>query len=228
MNNSVIEAENISKNYQMGDNVVNALDRVSFKILEGDFISIIGASGSGKSTLLNMIGLLDRPSHGRIKLLGKDISGLSDDSLARLRNQTIGFVFQQFNLLSRTSAMDNVLLPAWYNDSLDMEDARKRAVEHFVMFDLKDRMDHFPNQLSGGEQQRVAIIRALICDPKIILADEPTGNLDSKSGGEIMDLLLELNKKLNKTLILVSHNPQQAALAKKKIYLKDGKVVKSL
>jgi putative ABC transport system ATP-binding protein len=160
--------------------------------------------------------------------LGKDISGLSDDLLARLRNQTIGFVFQQFNLLSRTSAMDNVLLPAWYNDSLDMEDARKRAVEHFVMFDLKDRMDHFPNQLSGGEQQRVAIIRALICDPKIILADEPTGNLDSKSGGEIMDLLLELNKKLNKTLILVSHNPQQAALAKKKIYLKDGKVVKSL
>lgn len=228
MNNSVIEAENISKNYQMGDNVVNALDRVSFKILEGDFISIIGASGSGKSTLLNMIGLLDRPSHGRIKLLNKDISGLSDDSLARLRNQTIGFVFQQFNLLSRTSAMDNVLLPAWYNDSLDMEDARQRAVEHFVMFDLKDRMDHFPNQLSGGEQQRVAIIRALICDPKIILADEPTGNLDSKSGGEIMDLLLELNKKLNKTLILVSHNPQQAALAKKKIYLKDGKVVKSL
>ena len=212
----------------MGDSVVTALDRVSFKILEGDFISIIGDSGSGKSTLLNMIGLLDRSSHGRIKLLGKDISGLSDDSLARLRNQTIGFVFQQFNLLSRTSAMDNVLLPAWYNDSLDMEDARKRAVEHFVMFDLEDRMNHFPNQLSGGEQQRVAIIRALICDPKIILADEPTGNLDSKSGGEIMDLLLELNKKLNKTLILVSHNPQQAALAKKKIYLKDGKVVKSL
>ncbi len=228
MNNSVIEAEKISKKYQMGDSVVTALDRVSFKILEGDFISIIGDSGSGKSTLLNMIGLLDRSSHGRIKLLGKDISGLSDDSLARLRNQTIGFVFQQFNLLSRTSAMDNVLLPAWYNDSLDMEDARKRAVEHFVMFDLEDRMNHFPNQLSGGEQQRVAIIRALICDPKIILADEPTGNLDSKSGGEIMDLLLELNKKLNKTLILVSHNPQQAALAKKKIYLKDGKVVKSL
>ena len=181
MNNPVIETENITKNYRMGDNVVKALNGVSFRILEGDFVSIIGASGSGKSTLLNIIGLLDRPSQGLIKLLGKDISGLSDDSLAKLRNQTIGFVFQQFNLLSRTSAMDNVLLPAWYNDDLDMEDARKRAVEHFIMFDLENRMDHFPNQLSGGEQQRVAIIRALICDPKIILADEPTGNLDSKS-----------------------------------------------
>jgi putative ABC transport system ATP-binding protein len=228
MNNPVIETENITKNYRMGDNVVKALNGVSFRILEGDFVSIIGASGSGKSTLLNIIGLLDRPSQGLIKLLGKDISGLSDDSLAKLRNQTIGFVFQQFNLLSRTSAMDNVLLPAWYNDDLDMEDARKRAVEHFIMFDLENRMDHFPNQLSGGEQQRVAIIRALICDPKIILADEPTGNLDSKSGGEIMDLLINLNKELKKTLILVSHNPQQAALAKKKIYLKDGKAVKSL
>ncbi len=222
----LVSLENVSKIYQMDGVETRALDNVSFKIFPQELISIIGASGSGKSTLLHLLGLLDRPTKGKIKIFGENVSNLSESRLASLRNKTVGFVFQQFNLLPRTSAWDNVMLPVWYNPILSYRSVQKRAKELFKHFGIWKRREHFSNQLSGGEQQRVAIIRALICEPELILADEPTGNLDSKVGNEIIESLVDLNKKFGKTLVLVSHDPFLVKQGKRKIYIKDGQIAK--
>lgn len=224
--NPLMSLVKIAKHYYLDEVVVKALDGVSLDINQGDLVTIVGTSGSGKSTLLHMLGLLDRPSSGKIVYLGKNTRNLTDEQLARLRNETLGFVFQSFNLLSRTSALDNVLLPVWYHDSLTFPQAKKRAGKLFAEFGMSQRADHFSNQLSGGEQQRVAIMRSLLTDPKIIFADEPTGNLDSKTGREIINILLDLNQKQGKTLVLVTHDLDLAKLGKKRIYLKDGKILK--
>jgi len=222
----LVELRCVSKEYPMDGTVVKALSKVSFKVYSRELTTIVGASGSGKSTLLHLLGLLDRPTRGEILFSGRKMTSLTDEQLARLRNRSIGFVFQQFNLLARTSALDNVLLPAWYNSGLEVSQTRERAKSLFAQFGLEKRLEHFPNQLSGGEQQRVAIIRALICDPEMILADEPTGNLDSKTGREIMDLLVNLNRKEKKTVVIVTHERRLAQLGRRKIYLADGKVSK--
>jgi len=226
MKKPVMELRNISKFYTMGETVVRALDNVSLKILPGDLISIIGSSGSGKSTLLHILGLLDNPTKGEILVDGKDINTLSEVELAEVRNRTIGFVFQQFNLLPRTSVLENVLLPSLYNSRLGSKVAFERATEILKELGMGNRSTHFPNQLSGGQQQRVAIARALICNPPIILADEPTGNLDSKTGKEIIQLLLDLNKKQDRTVAIVTHDLKIARLGRRRIFLADGKIAK--
>lgn len=207
----------------MGEIVVKAICEVSLEIEKGEFVAIVGASGSGKSTLMHIIGILDRPTAGKVYLEGKDVSELTTDERAILRNQNIGFVFQQFNLLRRTSALDNVALPLLYagTDKKDRNEEAKKALEQVG---LADRLNHHPSQLSGGQQQRVAIARALVNKPTLILADEPTGNLDSKSGKEIMNLLHELNKQGN-TIVLVTHEPDIAKGAKRTITLMDGKII---
>ena len=210
----------------MGETVVRALDGISLKINKGELISIIGPSGSGKSTLLHILGLLDKPTKGDVLVEGENINSFPERRMALLRNQTIGFVFQQFNLLSKTSVLDNVLLPFLYNPNLEKEKATKQAIKILKKVSLEDRMSHLSNQLSGGQQQRVAIARALMCDPKFILADEPTGNLDSKTGKEITNLLINLHKESGKTLIFVTHDQGLAKFGGRKIYLSDGKIVK--
>jgi putative ABC transport system ATP-binding protein len=222
----ILELKNISKYYTMGESVVRALDGVSLKINEGELISIVGSSGSGKSTLLHILGLLDKPTKGEVFVEGKNINSFPEKKMALLRNQTIGFVFQQFNLLSKTSVLDNTLLPFLYNPNMEKREADKRARMILKKVGLSERMDHLSNQLSGGQQQRVAIARALMCDPKFILADEPTGNLDSKTGKEITELLIDLHKESGKTLIFVTHDQALAKFGKKRIYLSDGKIVK--
>jgi len=202
---------------------VQALGGVSLNIGEGEFVSIMGPSGSGKSTLMHTIGCLDTPSSGKVFLEGKEISKFSEEQLAEIRNQKIGFVFQQFNLLARTSALENVALPLTYTPLKENERQRK-AQEVLAEVGLSDRLGHFPSQLSGGEQQRVAIARALVNNPAIILADEPTGNLDSKSGKEIMGILKNLHQK-GHTVIVVTHDPNVASRAERTIELRDGVVV---
>jgi len=226
MTNPLVELRQVSKVYPMGETKVKALRGVSLAIFPGDLVSIVGASGSGKSTLLHLLGLLDRPSQGKIIFNRRRVDSLSDQQLAKLRSQTIGFVFQSFNLLSRTSVLDNVLLPVWYHPHLQFSTAKQKARKLLAEFGLSKRIDHFPNQLSGGEQQRVAIARALICDPQLILADEPTGNLDSQTGKEIAALLVELNRRYHKTVVLVTHDLHLAKVGKKKIYLSDGQIIK--
>lgn len=222
----LIELKKVSKIYPMGETEVVALNDVSLKIFSGESITIVGSSGSGKSTLLHILGLLDRPSRGRVYVNGKNIEKYSDSQLAKIRNQTIGFVFQQFNLLSRTTVFDNVLLPYLYNSDMTKNEAIYRAKKLLEQMGLASRLNHAPNQLSGGQQQRVAIARALMCNPKIILADEPTGNLDSKTGKEIIDLLFLLQEKQGKTLVLVTHEKRLAKLGERKIFIADGKIVK--
>lgn len=224
MTTPVMELRNVSKIYRLDGVEVRALDGVSLKINEGEFISIVGRSGSGKSTLLNILGLLDRPTSGSLSVEGEETAGFSDDQLSYLRNKKIGFVFQSFNLLSRTPAIDNVELPLIYSGVPSRERCR-RAEEALISVGLEHRLDHFPNQLSSGEKQRVAIARALVNNPAVILADEPTGNLDTRSGGEILDILIKLHKQKN-TIILVTHDLQIAKMAQKTITLKDGKVEK--
>jgi putative ABC transport system ATP-binding protein len=219
---TVIETQNIEKKYDLGGGVFKALDGISLKIENGEFVSIVGKSGSGKSTLMHVLGLLDRASSGKIFFKGQDISLLEDGELAKLRSDEIGFVFQSFNLLARTSALENVLLPSVYTSKV--YNARVRALEILEKVELSDRLNNTPSQLSGGQQQRVAIARSLINDPSVILADEPTGNLDSKSGSEIMLLLKSLNKE-GKTVIIVTHDDDIAANAKRMIRITDGKVV---
>lgn len=220
----IIELENVEKIYTLGENFVNALSEINIKIHKGEFVAIIGPSGSGKSTLMHIIGLLDVPSKGKIFLSGKDASKLSPEERSTLRNRNIGFVFQSFNLLARTTSVDNVELPLIYAGK-NKEERDKLAIDALKKVGLGNRLDHFPNQLSGGQQQRVAIARALVNNPNIILADEPTGNLDSKSGKEILQLLTNLNKEGN-TIVLVTHDKQVASHAKRTIELKDGKVIK--
>jgi putative ABC transport system ATP-binding protein len=216
----VIQAENLTKVYKMGDLEVHALNGLSLKIARGEIIAIMGPSGSGKSTLMNIIGCLDRPTAGEYILDGEPVARLSDDQLATIRNRKVGFVFQSFNLLSRATALANVELPLRYSGV--QNDRREKATAALEAVGLADRMHHRPNELSGGQQQRVAIARALVNDPAIILADEPTGNLDTKSGHEIMDLLLNLNRDHGTTLIIVTHAPDIAAQCKRAIRIRDG------
>ena len=217
---NVIEAHNLSKIYKMGEVEVQALRGVSFQIERGEVVAIMGPSGSGKSTLMNTLGCLDRPTSGEYVLDGEPVASLSDDQLADIRNRKVGFVFQSFNLLSRQTAITNVELPLRYSDSQDGR--RDRAIEALKAVGLEDRMTHRPYELSGGQQQRVAIARAIVNNPAIIMADEPTGNLDSKVGKEIMSLLLNLNKESGTTLIIVTHDPIIAEQTGRVIRLRDG------
>ena len=223
MSEWLIEAEDLTKVYLMGEIEVHALRGVSLRIAPGEVISIMGPSGSGKSTLMNIIGCLDRPTNGTYHLKGQLIYDLSDDQLAEIRNRMVGFVFQTFNLLGRQTALTNVELPMRYAGVTNGR--RKRAIEALKAVGLGDRIRHRPNELSGGEQQRVAIARSLVNNPAIILADEPTGNLDSKSGEEVMNILLGLNKKHGTTLVFVTHDPEISALTQRVIMLKDGREV---
>ncbi len=220
MSKPVINIKNVTKTYKMGEVEVHALRGVSFDVTEGEVISIMGPSGSGKSTLMNIIGCLDHLTTGEYNLDGKDIANLDDDQLAQIRNQKVGFVFQNFNLLSRSTALVNVELPLRYAGPV--ENRLQLAEQALTSVGLEDRIHHKPSELSGGQQQRVAIARAIINNPAIILADEPTGNLDSKSGDEIMELLLGLNRKNGTTLVIVTHDPQIAAHTQRTIHLFDG------
>jgi putative ABC transport system ATP-binding protein len=216
----VIEARDLKKTYKMGEFDVEALRGVSFEIKRGEVVSIMGPSGSGKSTLMNLLGCLDRPTLGEYILDGEAVAGMNDDQLASVRNRKVGFVFQSFNLLSRLTAIGNVELPLRYAGLV--EGRRERAIASLEAVGLKDRMKHRPFELSGGQQQRVAVARALVNDPAIIMADEPTGNLDSKVGKEIMNLLLNLNKERGTTLIIVTHDPLIAEQTQRVIRLQDG------
>jgi len=224
MTSSIIRIENAKKTYRMGDVEFDAISNVNLNIKKGDFVAIVGPSGSGKSTLMHIIGLLDSPTSGKVYLHQKDVSSTTQEEQAVLRNKHIGFVFQLFNLLARTSSKDNVEMPLIYA-GLGNGERRKRALEVLKLVDLEDKADNLPSQLSGGQQQRVAIARALVNSPDLILADEPTGNLDSKSGKEILDLLIDLNKKGN-TVVLVTHDLSIASKAKRIIELKDGRIVR--
>lgn len=220
MSDWVIEAEGITKVYRMGDIEVHALRGVDLRIARGEIVSIMGPSGSGKTTMMNILGCLDRPTSGSYSLDGSQVAELSDDQLAEIRNKKVGFVFQSFNLLGRQTALTNVELPMRYAGVSNGR--RRRAKEALEAVGLGDRIQHRPNELSGGEQQRVAIARALVNNPAMIMADEPTGNLDSKSGVEIMRILLDLNKNLGTTLIFVTHDPEIAAYTNRVINLLDG------
>jgi len=218
---SIIRLENVWKIYSMGEVEVSALKGITVNIDEGEFVAIVGSSGSGKSTMMNLVGCLDLPTKGSIYLDSKDISLMHESELAQIRGKKIGFIFQQFNLISNLTALENVMLPLEFQD-MPASEAKKKAEELLRIVGLDDRMDHRPTQLSGGQQQRVAIARALSNNPEVILADEPTGNLDSKSGSEVIELLERLWKKEGKTIIMVTHDMNLAEHAKRKIKLKDG------
>jgi putative ABC transport system ATP-binding protein len=221
MEDTVIQAEGLTKVYRMGEVEVQALRGLSLQVKRGEALAIMGPSGSGKSTLMSILGCLDRPSGGKYVLDGEPVSGLTDDQLADIRNRKIGFIFQSFNLLQRTSALDNVELPISYSNR-STNDGRDRAANALKAVGLENRMKHRPAELSGGEQQRVAIARALVNEPAILMADEPTGNLDSKAGQEIMDLLLSFNRDSNTTLLIITHDPRIAAQAQHTIKIRDG------
>ena len=223
MEQAVIHIEEITKVYQMGEVEVHALRGVSLRVMPGEMVAIMGPSGSGKSTLMNIIGCLDQPTSGTYWLNGEEVGQLTDDQLATIRNRRIGFVFQTFNLLARTTALDNVALPLIYA-GLSRAERNQRAQEALEAVGLEDRMRHTPTELSGGQQQRVAIARALVNHPSIILADEPTGNLDSRSGREVMAILQQLNRERGITVVLVTHDPTIAHHASRIIHLYDGLV----
>ena len=222
---SIIKIENIRRDFVVGSETVHALRGVSFEINQGEFVSIMGTSGSGKSTMLNILGCLDKPTSGEYYIDNIAVSGLSKDQLSHIRNRKIGFVFQSYNLLPRTTAIENVELPLLYNNDIKKNERRERAIEALKLVGLEDRMMHMPNQLSGGQQQRVAIARALVSDPVIILADEATGNLDTRTSYEIMSLFQELNAQ-GKTIAFVTHEPDIAQFTTRTIMLRDGKVIK--
>ena len=218
----LIRIDHLTKVYQLGEVEVHALRGVSVHVSKGEFVAIMGASGSGKSTFMNILGCLDKPTKGSYTLEGIDVGKLSRDELAAIRNNKIGFVFQGFNLLSRTSAIENVELPMFYS-TVSNKLRKTKAIEALNRVGLGDRLDHYPNQLSGGQQQRVAIARALVNDPRIILADEPTGNLDSRTSVEVMGIFQELNEQ-GITVILVTHEPDIASFAKRHVVFRDGKI----
>jgi len=220
---AVVEIKNVSKIYGEGLSEVRALDDVDLTIEENEFVAIVGPSGSGKSTMMNLIGCLDKPTRGIVKIAGQDVNELNDVKLTQLRNYAIGFVFQQFFLLPKTTAVDNVSTPLLYR-GLSSKEAKEKSLAMLAKLGLADRSDHQPTQLSGGQQQRVAIARALVTDPTIILADEPTGALDSQSGEQVMNLMEALHKE-GKTIILITHEAEVANRAHRRITLKDGKIV---
>jgi putative ABC transport system ATP-binding protein len=226
MSKTIIEVSALKKDFFVGDVTVRALKGINIRIQTGEFVAIMGTSGSGKSTMLNILGCLDKPSSGEYQLDGVKISGLNRNELAELRNEKLGFVFQSYNLLSRTSALENVELPLFYNDSVKGKERKERAIAALEAVGLADRMHHMPNQLSGGQQQRVAIARALVNDPVVILADEPTGNLDTRTSYEIMELFQRLNSDEGKTIVFVTHEPDIARLTSRNILFRDGWVIK--
>lgn len=217
--------ENISRTYKVGETQVRALKEFSYSIKRGDLLAIMGPSGSGKSTLMNIIGCLDRPTAGKYLLDGEEVSRLNKNQLAIIRNKKIGFVFQNFNLLSRTTALENTELPLLYSD-VPSKKTREMALKSLALVGLEGRELHKTNQLSGGEMQRVAISRALVNNPSLLLADEPTGNLDTKTGNEIMEIFKKLNEEKNITIVLVTHDPEVAVFAQKTIFLRDGLIEK--
>ncbi|HLP72592.1 MAG TPA: ABC transporter ATP-binding protein [Bacteroidales bacterium] len=223
--NAIIEIRNLKKDYHVGEVTVHALRGVELKICEGEFVAIMGASGSGKSTMLNILGCLDKPTSGDYFLDGISMNTMNKDELARLRNKKLGFVFQSYNLLARTTALENVELPLFYNSGVRTQERKKAAMSALESVGLSDRMDHMPNQLSGGQQQRVAIARSLVNDPVLILADEPTGNLDTRTSVEIMELFQVLNAK-GRTIVFVTHEPDIARFASRNVIFRDGKIVR--
>jgi len=225
MTDWVVDAKDVTKVFTMGDVEVHALRGLSIQIAAGEVLAIMGPSGSGKSTLMNILGCLDRPTGGEYYLDGESVATLSDDQLANIRNRKVGFVFQSFNLLPRATALANVELPLRY--ARNGKNRRQRAKEALISVGLEDRMTHRPNELSGGQQQRVAIARALVNNPSIVMADEPTGNLDTTSGDEIMELLLKLNKDRGTTLIIVTHDPEIAEQTQRIVQIRDGVVEKT-
>lgn len=225
MAKKILEIKNLKRYFKMGDEVVRALKGVSFEIEQGEFVTIMGSSGSGKTTMLNILGCLDKPTDGEYYLDGIDVKKLNRNELAGLRNTKIGFVFQAYNLLPRTSALENVELPLFYNKNVSAEERKERAIKALEAVKLSDRLDHKSNELSGGQQQRVAIARSLVNEPVMILADEATGNLDTRTSYEIMALMQELNKK-GKTIVFVTHEPDIASFSSRTIMLKDGRIQK--
>jgi putative ABC transport system ATP-binding protein len=223
MNNIIIEINNLRKDYHVGEVTVHALRGVDLKIHEGEFVAIMGASGSGKSTMLNILGCLDKPSAGDYLLDGVNVNTMNKDALAKLRNKKLGFVFQSYNLLARTTALENVELPLFYNSQVKSKERREAALIALEAVGLSDRMHHMPNQLSGGQQQRVAIARSLVNNPVLILADEPTGNLDTRTSFEIMELFQNLNEQ-GRTIVYVTHEPDIAKFATRNVTFRDGKI----
>ena len=218
----MISTRDLCRNFRVGDSWVHALDHVNLQIDKGDFVAVMGPSGSGKSTLMNILGCLDTPDDGRYRFLEQEVADLDDAELSRIRNRRIGFVFQSFHLLPRLTALDNVLLPMRYSD-VGAHEAHERGVDLLKRIGLADRMDHKPNQLSGGQRQRVAIARSIINEPPLLLADEPTGNLDSKTSEEIMELFGELNRR-GQTVLMVTHEEEIAAHARRLIRMRDGRI----
>ena len=223
MDNTIIEINSLRKDYHVGEVTVHALRGVDFKIREGEFVAIMGASGSGKSTMLNILGCLDKPTFGDYLLDGINVNTMNNDALARFRNKKLGFVFQSYNLLARTTALENVELPLFYNPQVRSRERKESALRALEAVGLSDRMHHMPNQLSGGQQQRVAIARALVNDPVLILADEPTGNLDTRTSFEIMELFQDLNEK-GRTIVYVTHETDIARFARRNVTFRDGKI----
>jgi len=226
MSTPAIQIDDLTKVYKVGETEVHALRGVTYRVEAGDFLAIMGPSGSGKSTLMNIIGCLDKPTTGQYLLEGEEVSTFDRDKLARIRNQKIGFVFQTFNLLPRTTALENAELPLLYASNIHSKQRTELALKALESVGLKDRAHHKTNQLSGGEQQRTAIARALLNSPSLILADEPTGNLDTKTSAEIMEIFTRLNEDKKITLVMVTHEPDIACYAKKRIYMRDGKIIR--
>lgn len=223
--NPIITLSKVYKEYKLDGEIFTALKDINFSIYKGEFSAILGPSGSGKSTLMHMIGLLDIPSRGQIYVQDKDVSKLTDEDLSKLRNEFVGFVFQQFNLINKLTVLENILLPTIYSQKVGSLNFKEKALSLMERFGIKEKANSFPNKLSGGQQQRVAIARALVNNPELILADEPTGNLDTKTGEKILTLLEELNKKDNMTVVLVTHESDVANHARRKIQIRDGEII---